>query len=203
MRKLAIILIALTLIIGGLFAQANLKGAKVPAGRAPSENPDYYVTDRLTPIDEGKSLQEMLLLTPKQTEKIEEIKTALQKQMNIWIAQHQNLRLDKQKAMQSRDFEGAKKVTGQMFDLKKTMANARIDAFKAIYNEMTAGQKAVIEENCGRDGNGIGALLGGRMCGDGFRQRRGYRGWLQERPESGLQKAGDLNRTPTQPSTVK
>ena len=178
MRKLAIILIALTLIIGGLFAQANLKGAKVPQGR-PSENPDYYVTDRLTPIDEGKSLQEMLLLTPKQTEKIEEIKTALQKQMNVWIAQHQNLRLDKQKAMQSRDFEGAKKVTGQMFDLKKTMANARIDAFKAIYNEMTAGQKAVIEENCGRDGNGIGALLGGRMCGDGFRQRR--LSWLAQK----------------------
>jgi hypothetical protein len=164
MRKFTIVLIALTLIFGGLVAQVKLK---VPAGRTPGETPNPNVTDRLTPVEDDKPLEEMLLLNEKQKAKVEEIKTAYQKEMNVWTAQLQNLRLDKQKAMQARDFESAKKVTGQMFDLKKTMANARIDAIKAIYNEMNDGQKAIINEYCAQDGRGIGAMLGGRMCGDG------------------------------------
>lgn len=183
MRKLTIILIALTLVVGGLVAQVNLKDRAGAVGRTPGEDPKMNVKDRLTPIEEEKTLEEMLLLTPKQSAKIEEIKTELQKQMNVWIAQFQNLRLDKQKAMQSRDFAGAKKITGQMYDLKKTMANARIDAMQAIFNEMNADQKAVIAENCDRDGDGIGALLGGRMCDDNFRQRRGFRRGMTNDPD--------------------
>lgn len=200
MRKFTIVLIALTLIFGGLVAQVKLK---VPAGRTPGETPNPNVTDRLTPVEDDKPLEEMLLLTPKQKAKVEEIKTAYQKEMNVWTAQLQNLRLDKQKAMQARDFEGAKKVTGQMFDLKKTMANARIDAIKAIYNEMNDGQKAIINEYCAQDGRGIGAMLGGRMCGDGQPKFRNRRNTLQEDPQGGLQRAGGLNQTKPQPSTVK
>lgn len=183
MRKLTIILIALTLVVGGLVAQVNLKDRRGPVGRVAGEDAPMEVKDRPVPIIEDKPLEEMLLLTPKQSAKIEEIKTALQKEMNVWIAQFQNLRLDKQKAMQSRDFAAAKKVTAQMYDLKKTMANARIDAIQAIYNEMTADQKAVIEEYCGKDGDGIGALLGGRMCDDNFRQRKGYRHGRTDDPD--------------------
>lgn len=202
MRKLTIILIALTLIVGGLFAQANIKDRKVPAGRTPGEDPNPKLKDRLTPIEEDKSLEEMLVLSPKQTAKIDEIKTNLQKQMNVWIAQHQNLRLDKQKAMQSRDFDGAKKVTGEMFDLKKIMANARIDAIQAIFNELTDGQKAIVKDSCEKDGNGIGALLGGRMCDDSFRQKRGFRRAQLDNPED-----RPIRRTvapkPAEPTTIK
>lgn len=203
MRKFTVVLIALTLIIGGLVAQVNLKDRTGAAGRTPGENPNIKVTDRLTPTDEEKPLNEMLMLSSKQNTKIEEIKAELQKQMDVWTGQIQKLRTDKQKAMQNRDFEGAKKVTGQMFDLKKTMANARIDAIQAIFNELNADQKAVVKEYCGKDGRGIGALLGGRMCGDGQRLRRTSSATLQEKPQSGLKKASDLNKTKPEPSTVK
>lgn len=161
MKHLTIILIALTLISGSLFAQSSLNDKKMAAGRTPDDN--GKLVDRLKPIDNPMTIKEMLNLSDKQTKKMDELKTALQKQINTMNAQIQNLALDKEKAMKDEDFNNAKKLNGQIFDLKKAMANARIDHMQAMLKELSADQKAIIKEQC--------QLKGGMMMGQNWNQQ--------------------------------
>ncbi len=186
MKHITIILIALTLITGSLFAQGSVNNKKMAAPRTPNENPKFV--DRLTPMDAPMSLKDKMNFTDKQSAKMEELKLNLQKQMNTMQAQIDNLKLDKQNAMKAENFSQAKKLNGQIFDLHKEMSNARIDNMQAMLKELTEDQKAILKEHC-EMGRGMGG--GGMMMwGNGMRNNRKgmHRGFHNPHMGGGMRK---------------
>ena len=91
--------------------------------------------------EEGNMSLAHLDLTEAQMNKIEDLKTAHHKTMIQKHAEIQVKEVDLNTARKNQDFDQTKKITAQIFDLKKDMQLAKIDHQKAIWNQLTDEQK--------------------------------------------------------------
>ncbi|MDO9576953.1 MAG: Spy/CpxP family protein refolding chaperone [Candidatus Cloacimonadales bacterium] len=83
-----------------------------------------------------------LELTDAQKEQIENLQINHKKEMIQLKADIDILQVDKHKAMQDHDFKELKKLTGKIFDLKKSIAIKQVEHQEAIWNVLTPEQQA-------------------------------------------------------------
>jgi Spy/CpxP family protein refolding chaperone len=94
-----------------------------------------------------------LKLTPEQQKKIDALRDEHKKYLNLKEATLQNLRIDKQNAMQTEDYAKVKTLNKNISDLELEIANKQVDHHQAMMKELTPEQKELLKQHMG---NGMG-----------------------------------------------
>jgi Spy/CpxP family protein refolding chaperone len=87
-----------------------------------------------------------LNLTKEQKAKIQALHDENKKFMNTKQAELKNLRIDKQNAMQAENYAKVKQLNKNISDMELVIANKQVDHQQDIMKELTAEQKAKLEE---------------------------------------------------------
>lgn len=145
MKKLLIIALALTMLIGILSAQKPMVNPNANPGPRTDSNPN--LKDRPMPEMPMMGMMERLNLSEAQKTKLEDQRTAHMKMMNTAQAEIENIKIDLQTAIKSENFKRAKELNKQLYAKKLSLADARIDHIAAMIKELTAEQKAMIKDH--------------------------------------------------------
>ncbi|MDZ4181357.1 MAG: hypothetical protein U1B83_00665, partial [Candidatus Cloacimonadaceae bacterium] len=135
MKKVLIIALALTMLIGILTAQKPMVNPNANPGPRTDSNPK--LKDRPMPEMPMMGMMERLNLSEAQKTKLEDLRTAHMKKMNTTKAEIENIKIDLQNAIKSENFKKAKDLNKQLFAKKQAIADARIDHIAAMIKELT------------------------------------------------------------------
>lgn len=132
MRKLTSTITLILIVVAGLMASPNFQGGNGTRGEC------EMGMGRHNPMSELK-------LTEDQQKKMDEMHLKFQKSAIDQRAVIQKKSIDKRQAMQNEDFIVAKKLTAELFDLKKDMANQKINQHEEMLKILTPEQKAKLK----------------------------------------------------------
>ncbi len=100
-------------------------------------------------MENHANMMQDLKLTPEQQKKIDTLKDEHKKYMNLKEAALQNLRIDKQNAMQAEDYAKVKSLNKNISDLELEIANKQADHHQAMMKELTPEQKQKFKDMMG------------------------------------------------------
>ena len=89
---------------------------------------------------------EELELTDSQKEQMEELRITSKKEMITAESEIKLLEIDKKSALKDKNFKQAKKIVGDIFEIKQEMAENRIEQHEQRWNILTPEQKEKAEE---------------------------------------------------------
>ncbi|HRQ67665.1 MAG TPA: Spy/CpxP family protein refolding chaperone [Candidatus Syntrophosphaera sp.] len=141
MKKIALISITILMLAGMLAAQ----GKDYPQLQ---RNPNCYGPGRnakLAPRPEwdGTSMDMLkeLNLSEAQTKKLSDLQISQRKAMNSINAEIENLQIDLNNSLKSKDFSSARKLNDQLHEKMRVKANTRIDHREQILRELSPEQQ--------------------------------------------------------------
>lgn len=141
-----VIIMALSLV---LFAQQKpmkqMKDDCVDCGQMQMKGPMHNYLDKMSELK----------LTPEQKKKIDDLRDEHKKYLNLKEATLQNLRIDKQNAMQAEDYAKVKTLNKNISDLELEIANKQVEHHQAMMKELTTEQKEQMKQFMGK-GMGMG-----------------------------------------------
>lgn len=143
---ITIIIMALSLV---LFAQQK------PMKQMKDDCPDCGQKEMKGPMNNYWDRMSELKLTPEQQQKIDNLRDEHKKYLNLKEANLQNMRIDKQNAMQAEDYAKVKTLNKNISDLELEIANKQIDHHQAMMKELTQEQKDMMKKFMGK-GMGMG-----------------------------------------------
>ncbi|MDP8204019.1 MAG: Spy/CpxP family protein refolding chaperone [Candidatus Tenebribacter mawsonii] len=147
MKKLAFVLIGIIAVIGLLTAfDGDCRGIKDGEHRS-MKGKMFNDGDRQDRMHDGYEMMcEELDLTDEQKEQVEDLRISSKKEMIVAGSDLKLLEIDKRIAMKNKDFKLAKKLTGDIFEIKQEMAENRIEQQKQRWNFLTPEQQEKAEE---------------------------------------------------------
>ena len=146
MKKLALVVIGVIAVIGLLTAFDG-------DGKRNDEGDCHSMKNKLEKSEEHHGMQdgyqmmcEELELTDTQKEQMEELRISSKKEMITAESEIKLLEIDKKSALKDKDFKRAKKIVGDIFEIKQEMAENRIEQHEQRWNILTPEQKEKAEE---------------------------------------------------------
>jgi len=135
MKKLVFVVIGVIAVIGLLTAfDGDCKEGKN------HHNKKQMMNEKISDVCEE------LELTAAQKEQMEELRTNSKKEMISAESEIKLLEIDKKSALKDKNFKLAKKLTGDIFEIKQEMAEVRIEQQEQRWNILTPEQQAKAEE---------------------------------------------------------
>lgn len=150
MKKLVFVVIGVIAVIGLLTAfDGDCRGH--------NDGEHHQMRDKMSKGgDHSKKMQvkhdgfqmmcEELELTDTQKEQMEELRISSKKGMIVAESDLKLLEIDKRSAMKDKNFKQAKKIVGDIFEIKQEMAENRIEQHEERWNILTPEQREKAEE---------------------------------------------------------
>lgn len=159
MKKTLLIILAILTISLMLFAQQANKPMKMEKNRQMQEE-----MKQAPDMDMHQDMLKDLNLTKEQLKKIDQLRDEQKKFINLKQAALDNLRIDKQNAMQTEDFAKVKTINKSIADAELELANKQVDHRQAMLKELTPEQKEKMKELMPMKGKmGMGMMKDKRM----------------------------------------
>jgi len=135
MKKLVFVVIGVIAVIGLLTAfDGDCKEGK------DHQNKKQMMQER------KREVCEELELTDTQKEQMEELRISSKKEMIVAESDLKLLEIDKKSALKDKNFKQAKKIVGDIFEIKQEMAENRIEQHEQRWNILTPEQQEKAEE---------------------------------------------------------
>jgi Spy/CpxP family protein refolding chaperone len=155
MKKTLLITLAVLTFSLFLFAQQGTKAMQTHQGK-----PMQMEMKQAQGMDMPQDMMKELKLTEEQQKKIDQLRDEQKKYINLKQAALDNLRIDKQNAMQAEDYAKVKQINKSISDAELELANKQVDHHQAMLKELTAEQRAKMKELMPMRNKGMGMMKG-------------------------------------------